>query len=52
MEAIGAYWNSGNLTERLATNPAIVRENKLKKAAESPFCERQNRAAEIGQQGT
>ena len=52
METIGAYGNSGNFAEGLAANPAIVWEKKLKKAAESPFCERQNRAAEIGQQGT
>lgn len=38
--------------EGLAADAAVIWENQLKKAAERLFCERQNRLAEIGQQGT
>jgi hypothetical protein len=38
--------------EALAANAAIIGENQLKKAAKRLFCERQNGAAEIGQQDT
>ena len=43
-----ANGDAGNLTEGLAAEAAIIGE----KAAKGPFCERQNRTAEIGQQGT
>ena len=52
VEALGANRDAGNVAERLATDAAIVGEQLLKKAAKSPFCERQNGPADIGQQGT
>jgi hypothetical protein len=48
MQAFPAHGNAGDFVERLAADAAIIRE----KTAERLFCERQNRAAEIGQQGT
>jgi hypothetical protein len=44
----GANGDPGNFAERQPADAAIIRE----KAAENLFCERQNRPAEIGQQGT
>lgn len=52
METFAAYGYAGDFMEGLAANAAIVREKELEKTAERLFCERQNRAAEIGQQGT
>ncbi|MGA3205336.1 MAG: hypothetical protein ABSF12_22800 [Bryobacteraceae bacterium] len=48
MQAFPAYGDAGNFVEGLAADAAIIGE----KTAERLFCERQNRATEIGQQGT
>jgi hypothetical protein len=45
---LAANRDAGYFVERLTANAAIVWE----KTAEHLFCERQNGAAEIGQQGT